>query len=205
VHGYAALAAALALPLSQLGHLLAYLLRYGPAGLARESFGAHTYFPSVAGTSVGLLGLLVLAAVAVVGLARLVESRRSPGRQRSPRLALAELVAVLLPLQLAIFTAQETAELALAGHLNGLGDLPLLWGLAGQVPVACLGALFLRWASVAVEDAIGRLHFWLDLAVAPAPLLARPAVAPLPVLGPLSADGRMAGRKRGPPRSPHGP
>jgi hypothetical protein len=198
---YDILAACMAVPLSQLGHILVYLVRYGLAGSFHESHGAHAYFPSIAKASAGLVGLLVLVAVALVGLARLVGARRVTGQRRSPAAALPELVAVLLPLQLAIFIAQETIELLAAGHLTGLGDVPLLWGLAGQLPVALLAAIFLRWASIAVERAIDRLRFSLDLVVAPRSLAAPLAAAPVPVVSwAAAADGSMAGRKRGPPR-----
>ena len=120
----------MAVPLSQLGHLLVYFMRYGPANSLQESYGAHAYFPSVAKASAGLLGLLVLVAVILVGLARLVGRRRIAGQRQVPAAALPELVAVLLPLQLAIFIGQETIELLATGRLTSLEDVPLLWGLA---------------------------------------------------------------------------
>jgi hypothetical protein len=190
----------MAVPLSQLGHLLVYLIRYGPAASFQESYGAHAYFPSVAKASAGLLGLLVLTAVALVGLARLVGSKRAAGQRQAPAASLGELVAVLMPLQLAIFIGQETIELLAAGGLTGLGDVPLLWGLAGQLPLAFLAALFLRWASIAVERAIDRLRFWLDVVAAPPTLAAPVAAAPVPVVSLAGADRSMAGRMRGPPR-----
>lgn len=197
---YDILAACMAVPLSQLGHLLVYLVRYGLAGSFHESHGAHAYFPSIAKASAGLVGLLVLLAVALVALARLAGARRVTGHRRASAAALPELVAVLLPLQLAIFIAQETIELLAAGRLTGVGDVPLLWGLAGQLPVALLAALFLRWASIAVERAIDRLRFWLDLVVGPPTLAAPVTAAPVPVVSLAGADCSMAGRKRGPPR-----
>ena len=190
----------MAVPLSQLGHVLAYIARYGLAGSFHESYGAHAYFPSIAKASAGLVGLLLLVAVALVGLARLVGSRRVTGQRRAQAAALPELVAVLVPLQLAIFIAQETIELLAAGRLTGLGDVPFLWGLAGQLPVALLAALFLRWASIAVERAIDRLRFWLDLVVPPPTMAAPVAAATAPVVSLAGADRSMAGRKRGPPQ-----
>ena len=197
---YDILAACMAVPLSQLGHVLSYLVRYGLGGSFHESYGAHGYFPSIAKASAGLVGLLVLVAVALVGLARLVGSTRITDQRRAQAAALSELVAVLLPLQLAIFIAQETIELLVAGRLTSLGDVPFLWGLAGQLPVALLAALFLRWGSIAVERAIDRLRFWLDLVVAPPTLAATVAAVPAPVVSLAGADRSMAGRKRGPPR-----
>lgn len=197
---YDKLAALMAVPLSQLGHLLVYFMRYGPANSLQESYGAHAYFPSVAKASAGLLGLLVLVAVVLIGLARLVGRRRIAGQRQVPAAALPELVAVLLPLQLAIFIGQETIELLATGRLTSLEDVPLLWGLAGQLPVALLAAIFLRWASIAVERAIDRLSFWLDLVAAPPTLTASVAAAPVPVVILAGADRSMAGRKRGPPR-----
>lgn len=189
----------MAAPLSQLGHLLAYLVRYWPSGWSHESFGTHAYFPTMAGTSAGLLGLVVLATLAVVGLARLLVGRRHSSRRRTRGAALADLVAVLLPLQLAIFVTQETTELVLAGQLHSLADVPILWGLAGQVPVAGLAALFLHWASIAVERAIDRLNVWLDVVVA-SPRLTPPSPQLAQVLGlAATADGPTAGLERGPP------
>jgi hypothetical protein len=200
------LAAVLSVPLSQLGHLVAYLLRYGPSAWSQQTVGVHAYFPSVAKTSATALGVVALGALAVVGVARLVEGVRSPGGRRPSRAPLLTLLAVLLPLQLAIFTTQETTEAVLAGHLHGFGDVPLLWGLAGQAPVACLAALFLAWASIAIDEAIHGFRVWLDRVVAPPPL-------PVLVAG-TTSSGRNLGTpfdssttcpKRGPPRPAHRP
>jgi hypothetical protein len=195
----ALLAIAVTVPLSQLGHMLAYVLHYGAAAWPRQSFGDHAYFPLVVKTSAGLVGLLVLAALATVGLARLMRARRSADvTPRSVRGR--DLLVLLLPLQLAIFTTQEAVELTLAGQLHSLSDVPLLWGLAGQLPVACLAAVFLRWGAVAVPRAIHRLTLWLELAAEPPPLA---TLVPAPSAGAVgphpTGAGPMAGRKRGPP------
>lgn len=187
-------------PLSQLGHILGYVFHYGPASWPRQGLGAHAYFPVVAKTSAGLVGLLVLATLAAIGLARLLRARRSaPGTLPRPA-PLGELIAVLVPLQVAIFVAQETVELTLAGQLNGVGDVPILWGLAGQLPVACLAALFLHWGSIAVPSAMRRLSLWLEPIAAAPPLpalVAAPAAHALPLA--TSVERSMARRKRGPP------
>jgi hypothetical protein len=188
-------------PLSQLGHLLAYLLHYGGAARPRQSMGAHAYFPLVAKTSAGAAGLLVLGALAAAGVAALLRARRATPAERAPGIPVLRLLAVLLPLQLAIFTMQEAAELTATGQLRSLADLPLLWGLAGQVPVACLAAVFLHWASIAVTRAARGLSMALAAASGPAPLVALVAAPPVPAPAPAApAAGPMAGRKRGPPR-----
>lgn len=188
-------------PLSQLGHMLAYLLHYGGAAWPRQAIGAHAYFPVVAKTSAAAVGLLVLGALAAAGTARLFQARRAAPDQRGPGIPLLRLLAVLLPMQLAIFTIQEAAELTLTGQLRGLGDVPLLWGLAGQLPVACLAALFLHWGSIAVARAVRGLSTALA-AIGQAPPLAVATSAPPPhdPRPTAPSDGPMAGRKRGPPR-----
>lgn len=76
----------------------------------------------VARTSAGFLGLVLLAAIAVVGLGRLLEGRRSPGRQRVRGAVLADLVAVLLPLQLAIFITPRLGGALLAVSTDHVGS-----------------------------------------------------------------------------------
>lgn len=189
----------LAGPLSQLGHLLAYLVRYGSASWPEQSLGAHAYFPAVAKISAGLTGLLVLGAVAAVGLARLVHARRSPSREREVGAPVADLLAILLPLQLAVFVVQESGELLIAGQLHGLTDLPLMWGIAGQLPVALLAAVFLHWGSITVARAMRRLSLWLEPVAGPPPL-AVPTGGHLALAAGLPAQADpLASRRRGPP------
>ncbi|MDQ6918689.1 MAG: hypothetical protein M3Z98_04940 [Candidatus Dormibacteraeota bacterium] len=155
--GGALAAILMALPMSQLGHLLAYWLQFGPAAAARQSTGAHAYFPvllQAGGATLGaaLLGLLLLLAVArfMVGL----RNDRVPegGWPVGP------LLLTLLGAQLAIFAGQELVEASLsalpaapAGHL-------LVWGVAGQLPLAILGAFGLSWISARVRRAVRRLR-----------------------------------------------
>lgn len=62
--------------------------------------------------------------------------------------------------QMQVYVIQETAE-ALAGglHLDAAWLLSMLgWGLAGQLPVACLAALCLPWLSIRFDLAMAGLR-----------------------------------------------
>lgn len=55
-----ALTTALAGPLTEAGHALAYLGRYGQPGLRIESTGVHAYFPDLLRLTGGAVGLFLL-------------------------------------------------------------------------------------------------------------------------------------------------
>jgi hypothetical protein len=180
---------------SQAGHLVAYQLRFGAAARQLEGAGAHAYFPALAKTAIGVAALAALASLAVVGAARLASGRRIE-RESAP--AALRLLALLFTVQLAVFTAQETVEAALGGaHMATAGDL-LLWGTAGQLPVALLSAFALRWLAARLEPALRALA---PLGVACRPLV--PAVRPRPPAGAVAVFAARGGvdafTRRGPP------
>jgi hypothetical protein len=149
---------AVALVGAQAGHVLAYQLRFGNASLQIQGAGAHAYFPSLAKTALGLTALAALVALFVIGAARVVGRRRLEP-ETAP--SLLRLLAGLFSLQLAAFAAQETVEALLGGgHLSSAATL-LLWGAVGQLPVALIGALALRWLGARVAPALAaiRLRF----------------------------------------------
>ncbi len=140
---------------AQAGHLAAYELRFAGAAQQLQSSGAHSYFPSVVRTVLGLAAALALASMLVVGVARLAAGRRvQPGSAPS----FWRLLPVLYTVQLACFAAQETAEAMLGGGHASSAPLLLLWGAAGQLPVAVLTSLALRWLLASLEPALGVLR-----------------------------------------------
>src|SRR6266699_2253059 len=122
---------------SQAGHLLAYQVRFGAAAVQVQSTGLHSYFPTLARTSLGLAAGVVLTALLLVALARVLTGREVPGRSRPSYIRLLA----------ALFTIQVAAA-----------PLLLLWGTLGQLPVAALAALALRWLATRVEAAVGSIN-----------------------------------------------
>lgn len=144
---------ALGVMASQAGHLLAYQLRFGAAAGQLESTGVHTYFPMLVKMGLGLVAAFAMLALIAVAAARLVAGRKL-GRAQAP--SFLRLVAMLFCLQLACFVVQETVEMA-AGAASTTAPALLLWGTAGQLPVAVLAALALRWLAVRVGPALALL------------------------------------------------
>jgi hypothetical protein len=140
----------LGLVASQAGHLLVYGLIYGPAAAQVQSTGAHGYFPTLVKTGFGLTAVFLLLALGAVGLARVLAGRRVPA---APAPTFARLVALLFCLQLTFFIVQESLEMAAGGPATSPAAL-LLWGSLGQLPVAVLAALALRWVAVEVAPAV---------------------------------------------------
>jgi hypothetical protein len=157
---------------SQAGHLLAYQVRFGAAATQMQSSGAHAYFPGVVRTSLGVIAALLLAGLFVVGLARTLSGRSiRPGS--APNLL--RLVAVLYTLQLAWFAGQEAGEELLAGlPVDSVAHL-LLWGTLGQLPVAVIAAVSLRWLLARFESAVTEIR--VALAALPKPNLPPIAIA----------------------------
>jgi hypothetical protein len=183
---------------SQAGHLLVYRLRFGARAGAVQSAGAHAYFPQLATTTLAVAGMALVAALGVIGAARLLGGR-AHGRRRAARPPLIEVAAALFTLQLALFGLQEALECAAAGAR--LEPALLLYGAACQLPVALLGAAALCLFLARFEDAVERLaelgrHPWAGV---------RPAVRPTwrPLDTPrLAPQGLLAGPAgRGPPAS----
>ena len=133
---------------SQAGHLLAYELRFGAAAQKLQSSGTHAYFPSTAKTLLGAGAMLLIAALLIIGWARV-----ATGRKIEPESApsLLRLLAVMYTLQLALFVAQETIEGSRPSEI-------VLWGFLGQLPVALAGAVALRWLLARVVPAIEQLQ-----------------------------------------------
>jgi hypothetical protein len=128
---------------SQAGHLLTFQLLFGSAAQHLQSSGAHAYFPLLAKTALGVVALIFLAGMFVIGLARMVSgrSRVAAGDQKP----FVELVAILFTIQLACFIVQEITEAMIAGTPAASAPQLLLGGTLGQLPVAGLAAIGLRW------------------------------------------------------------
>jgi hypothetical protein len=197
----ALIVAAVGILASQAGHLLAFQLLFGSAAQHLQSSGQHAYFPLLAKTALGVVAAAFLAGMLVIGLARMVSgrSRVAAGSQNS----YVELVALLFTVQLACFIVQEVTEAAVAGTAAASAPYLLLWGTLGQLPVAAIGAIGLRWLLTRFESAVGELRAVLAMVSAPAvPALLTVQVWP-------AANGKvlllqLAGgslHKRGPPTS----
>jgi hypothetical protein len=184
--------------LAQAGHLIAYQLEFGAAAQAVQSQGAHAYFPGFAKTSLGIVAALVLGGLLLIGLARLLPGRPVVVTSRGP--SYVSLLALLFTIQLACFIAQETIESLAAGEAVPSALNLIFLGSAGQLPVAMLAALALKWLAIRVGAALLTLRAELVVRLSvDAPIL---QLIPLPELAPVSA---LAGScptvyiKRGPP------
>ncbi len=192
----AVLVTALGLIGSQAGHLVAYQLRYGPSAQSLQSTGAHGYFPAVVKTGLGLAAAFTLLALLTVGLARLATGRRLQGGKPP---ALLRTAALLFSLQLGLFIVQETVEGMAGGTTATSPGVLVLWGSLGQLPVAVIAALAVRWLSVRLEPALAQLR------ARPAPVLRFNIVRSEPVAWPLVTEPVVASelrsifRRRGPP------
>ena len=171
---------------SQTGHLLAYALLYGQAAGRMQSTGAHSYFPTFVKTAFGLAAAFVLLSMVVIGLARLLAGRRL---ESSPSPSYGRLLAMLFCLQLTFFVVQESIEMAAGAPATSAPAL-LLWGSLGQLPVAVLAALALRWIAVRVAPAVASLlrpvagairltHFVVAFSAAPLAVEAAPSLETL--------------------------
>lgn len=185
---------------SQAGHILAYQLRYGPAAQQVQSSGAHAYFPSLTKTFAGLTAAAFLGCLFLVGLSRVLGGRRD---LRDQPVALLRLAAALYTAQLTLFVGQEIVESHAAGIANGPGFELVLWGMIGQLPVALVAAVALRWLLGRVEPAVAGLTAQFVPPVR-APL---PAAVFVPIWAagcgahPASPHAARSFRRRGPPSS----
>ena len=185
---------------SQAGHLLAYQIRFGAAAQQVQSTGAHSYFPGLAKMSLGVAAAAALAGLLLIAFARILAGHRV---RASSQPSYVGLLAALFTLQLAVFAVQEIVESMIAGSMIGTAPQLLLWGTLGQLPVAAVAALALRWLSTRVEAAVGAIRdvvaatVWMPLAAPVAiPVCAKPDRALL--------MSRVAGSSlatRGPPSS----
>jgi hypothetical protein len=163
---------------AQAGHLLAYQLRFGGAAQQVQSSGAHTYFPALAKSGIGLAAAGLLACLFVVGLARVTSGWR---REVVSAPSYLRLLAPLFTLQFAFFAAQETGESLIAGTPPASAAVLLLWGTVGQLPVAALAAVALRWLLTRLRPAIRVLRavtapVHLTQALVPVPMPSRAEV-----------------------------
>lgn len=186
---------------SQTGHLLAYQLRFGAAAQQVQSAGAHSYFPLLAKTALGIVAVALLGALLVVGLARILGGRRIETASRPSYIGL---LARLFTIQLALFGIQEVVEATVAGVTAGSAADLLLWGTLGQLPIAAIAALALGWLSTRVESAVGAIRAAVGTAARFMPLPAPLGVAANAATGRALLMFRVAGSslaKRGPPSS----
>lgn len=138
--------------LSQLGHLLVYQLQFGSAAQAAQSTGAHAYFPAFAKTSLGLAAAAILASLLMIGAARFATGGRVRVATGGP--SYVSLLGALFTIQLVAFGVQETVESMAAGSAIATVPHLLLVGSVGQLPVALLAALALKWLLVRFEAAV---------------------------------------------------
>jgi hypothetical protein len=155
--------------MSQAGHLVVYQLQFGSAAQAAQSTGAHAYFPIVAKTGLGLAAAILVGALVVIGVSRFLAGRATAAAAHSP--AYISLLAILFTLQMACFGFQETLESIVAGTSVASAPHLLLLGTVGQLPVAALAALALKWLLVRFEAALVTLK---------ATIAARPAATTTP-------------------------
>jgi hypothetical protein len=189
----------LALAGAQAGHLIVYQVRFGAAAQQLQSSGAHAYVPAEVKTALGVAGLVLLASLLLIAVARAAARGVRVRTVESPPYL--SLIAMLFTLQLACYVVQEVVESAVAGIPIASATTLMLWGTIGQLPAAALLAAALRWLWSRVEEAVGQLR-----AVAPAwrPLLVSAPVAFVPIRSEDRAR-RTASRspqsRRGPPHS----
>ena len=175
---------------SQAGHLLAYEVRFGSAAQQLQSTGAHAYFPVLVKTFLGTAAFALIASLFLIAFARLAAGR-SIERQSAP--SLLRLASVLYTLQLALFVVQESIEGSSAGEM-------VLWGLLGQLPVALIAAVALRWLLARLGPALARIGRRSELVLQPrsTSFALWPAPVPAPVVA-TYASGPIT--TRGPPPS----
>jgi MFS superfamily sulfate permease-like transporter len=192
----AAFGVALGLIASQAGHLLAYEVRYGAAAEQIQAAGAHAYFPTLVKIALGLFAAFVLLGLVAIGLARLLAGKRLEGAYAP---SLLRVTAMLFCFQLACFVVQESAEMA-AGAPVASAPALLLWGTVGQLPVALVAALVLRWLAVRVAPAVAELLAPAAPAILFVPQHIQPVVWPTPATVPAFVDRYIrAFTRRGPP------
>ena len=185
---------------SQAGHLLAFQLRFGSAAWQLQSSGAHAYFPTFAKTTLGAVAAAFVAAIFVIGLARVLAGRPQAHSGLGPKYI--ELLAALFTIQLLSFIAQEAGEAMLAGAAVDSAPHLLLWGTLAQLPVAAIAASALGWLWARFGSAVGYLRAVLAVAARHAHVAVAFSLWHVPdraLLLSLIAGGSLC--KRGPPSS----
>ncbi len=182
---------------SQAGHVVAYELRYGTAAQQVQSSGSHAYFPATAKTGLGAAAAVILIGLLAVGFARLAAGR--PIRHE-PAPSFLRLLGLLYTYQLTCFVLQETAEAAVGGIPPSSATTLLLWGTLGQLPVAMVAALALRWLVARLRPALAQLLVPLGAAYQRFVWAVSPRAFPLATVVDVSSDGITAAfNRRGPP------
>lgn len=180
--------------------MVAYGLRFGSAAVTLQSSGAHVYFPALAKSGIGIAALALIAGLLLVGVARIASGRRIE-IESAP--SYVRLLAGLFTLQLALYSVQETLEAQLGGAAFGSASDLLLWGAIGQLPVAAVAALALRWLFASLRPALGVISLWS----APADLAADFVLVQVPLAvrreqpAPVAAVAAAPLSRRGPPLS----
>ena len=191
---------AIALAGSQLGHAVAYFLKFGLGAAGRQSTGIHAYFPTLSGVLSAVVGGCLIAALVVIAASRLLDGVPA-GLRRRRTTPVFDVLPTLFVAQLGIFICQEAVEtLVASGSLPSLIEL-LFWAAVGQLPAALLGAVVLSWLSARIETAWTVLlagAVGIPESLAPALVPTRHA-APAASLT-LSFIFPSAFQKRGPPR-----
>lgn len=137
---------------SQAGHLVVYQVEFGPSALAVQSEGAHAYFPLLAKVGFGLAASGLLAALLLIGVTRLMSATPATRVLASPDYF--KLLSLLFTFQIACFVVQETFESIAAGEAAPSAIDLILTGAVGQLPVAALTALALKWLATRFETAL---------------------------------------------------
>jgi hypothetical protein len=190
--------AAIAVVASQAGHLLAYQLVFRSSAASIQSTGAHAYFPGVAKTSLGLIGAAILTSLLLIGVSRLIVLRPGTTVMQSPPYL--RLFAALFTIQITFFVVQEAIEANLAGTYVPTALYLFLIGMVGQLPIAALAALALKWLSARLETALSALRTGVTVRVAEYGVLAPSLPMPELVYQPALAQSCPAAFvKRGPP------
>jgi hypothetical protein len=187
--------------LSQLGHLLVFQLLFGSSAQTVQSTGAHAYFPALAKTSAGLAAAAFLAILLVIGASNILA--RGPIVKPASSPSFVRLLALLFTVQMASFGIQETLESLAANMAVASAPQILLLGAVGQLPVAILGALALKWLLVRFESAVTAIRIALSsVRISTSPVAIRTAAWPnLDHDLVLTAAAGPSLAKRGPPSS----
>jgi hypothetical protein len=187
---------------SQAGHLLAYQLMFGAAARQVQSSGTHAYFPLLAKTAAGAAVAALIGGLLIVGLARILSGKPIRSAAEPSYLSL---LAFLFCIQLVAFAAQEVGEALIAGAPIATAPQLLLWGTLGQLPIAAMAALALRWLGVRVESAVGAIRELIGATVATSSPLRPVAIPVFSTPDRALLESRIANTalpKRGPPSLP---
>jgi hypothetical protein len=114
------------------------------------------YFPLLAKTSFGITAVAILAGLLIISVSRLVALRPGTKLTRGP--SYFRLLATLFTIQITFFVVQETIESHLAGTYTPTALYLFLIGMFGQLPIAALAAIALKWLWARLETALSALR-----------------------------------------------